>query len=184
MATIFIIHGVEGHPEENWFPWLKAELKKRGNKVIVPQFPTPEGQTLENWLAVLKKYEADLTSDTILVGHSLGGCFILNVLECYSVKAAFLVAPVFGVLGNPFDESMKTFAQRNFDWPTLLANCPHFEIFHSDNDPYIKLERAEELGKHLNTSVTLIPGAGHFNASSGYSKFELLFEKIQGEIKS
>ena len=146
--------------------------------MIVPQFPTPEGQTLENWLATLKNYEADLTSDTILVGHSLGGSFILNVLERYPVKAAFLVACVFGVLGNTFDEGMKTFAQHEFDWTTILANCRHFEIFHSDNDPYIKLEKAEELAEHLKTEVTLVPGAGHFNASSGFTKFDLLLEKI------
>ena len=179
MATVFIIHGVEGHPEENWFPWLKAELEKRGNKVIVPQFPTPEGQTLENWLATLKTYEADLGSDTILVGHSLGGAFALNVLEHYPARAAFLVACVFGPVFEAFDEGMKTFAQRDFNWPAILANCPHFEIFHSDNDPYIKLEVAEKLSRHLNTPVTLVPGAGHFNASSGFTKFDLLLEKLE-----
>lgn len=178
MSTIFIIHGVEGHPEENWFPWLKAELEKRGNKVIVPQFPTPEGQTLENWLTTLKNYEVDLTPDTILVGHSLGSSFILNVLERYQVGATFLVAPVYGILGNAFDEGMKTFAQRTFDWPTILANCAHFEIFHSDNDPYIPLAKAQKLSQQLNTSVTLVPGAGHFNTSAGYKEFPELLKQL------
>jgi hypothetical protein len=179
MSTIFIIHGVEGHPGENWFPWLKSELEKLGHKVIVPQFPTPEGQTLDNWLATLKNYEADLTPETILIGHSLGGCFILNILEHTRVKAAYLVAPVFGILGNSFDKGMKTFAQHEFNWPTILKNCPHFEIFHSDNDPYIKLEKAQDLGRHLNTPVTLIPSGGHFNQSAGFTKFEKLLEKIK-----
>jgi len=178
MSTIFIIHGVGGNPEENWFPWLKAELEKLGNKVIVPQFPTPEGQTLGNWLATLKNYEADLTPESILIGHSLGGCFILNLLERYPARAAFLVAPVFGILGNAFDEGMKTFAQREFNWPTILANCSHFEIFHSDNDPYVPLTKAEDLSKHLNTPVTLVPGGGHLNQSAGYTKFRELLERI------
>lgn len=178
MSTIFIIHGVEGHPQENWFPWLKAELEKCGHKILVPQFPTPEGQTLENWLATLKHYEADITPETILVGHSLGGAFALNIAERYAIRATFLVASVFGPVFEAFDEGMKTFAQRDFNWPLILKNCPHFEIFQSDNDPYIKLEVAKNLSGHLNTPVTLIPGAGHFNQSSGYKEFPLLLERI------
>lgn len=138
------------------------------------------GNPQENWLATLKNYAADLTPETILIGHSLGGSFILNILEHTPVKAAYLVAPVFGILGNAFDEGMKTFAQHEFNWQAILANCPHFEIFHSDNDPYIKLTRAEELAQHLNTSVTLIPGGGHLNQSAGFTKFEELLERIQG----
>lgn len=178
MSTIFIIHGVGGHPGENWFPWLHDKLQEHGHKVIVPQFPTPEGQTLENWLAILKNYANDLTHESILIGHSLGGAFILNVLEHYSIHAAFLVAPVFGILNNDFDDGMRTFTQREFDWPTILDNCPHFEIFHSENDPYVPLLRTTELSRHLNTPITLISGGGHLNASAGFTKFELLLEKI------
>ena len=49
MNTIFLIHGAYGNPNENWFPWLKKQLENKRNKVIIPTFPTPEGQTLENW---------------------------------------------------------------------------------------------------------------------------------------
>lgn len=179
MSTIFIIHGVGGNPEENWFPWLKAELEKRGNRVIVPQFPTPEGQTLENWLTTLKTYEAELSSETIFVGHSLGGCFVLNLLELYPAKAAFLVAPVFGKVENIFAPTMKSFYEYNFNWELLKNNCHHFEIFHSENDPYLKLEETEKLAKALDTPLTLIPGAGHFNAKAGYTTFEQLLERIR-----
>ncbi|MBU1951513.1 hypothetical protein KJ733_01220 [Patescibacteria group bacterium] len=46
MANIFIFHGVDGHPGENWFPWLKKKLESYGQKVFVPKFPTPENQEL------------------------------------------------------------------------------------------------------------------------------------------
>lgn len=50
----FIFHGAGGHPEENWFPWLKRELEAKGLEVFVPKFPTPEGEGLEAWLKVLE----------------------------------------------------------------------------------------------------------------------------------
>ena len=53
--SIFIFHGVGGSPQENWFPRLARELTKLGQEVIVPQFHTPEGQTLRDWLKVLER---------------------------------------------------------------------------------------------------------------------------------
>ena len=41
MKNVIIIHGTEGYPEENWFPWLKKNLEERGYNVTVPQFPSP-----------------------------------------------------------------------------------------------------------------------------------------------
>jgi len=49
MKKILLIYGAGGNPQENWFPWLKEELKKEGHAVMIPQFPnTPEAQTVEN----------------------------------------------------------------------------------------------------------------------------------------
>ena len=92
MTNVFIIHGAYGHPNENWFPWLKSELEKLGCKVFVPKFPTPENQSLENWLKVFKDYKQYLNENSIVVGHSLGPAFLLNILENLDkpIKAAFL----------------------------------------------------------------------------------------------
>jgi len=179
MSTVFIIHGVGGYPKENWFPWLKQVLEKLGTKVIVPQFPTPENQTLSSWLQVFEEYKEEITPETIVVGHSLGVPFLLNVIEEHPVKAAFFVAGFVGKIGIEFDESMQTFAQKSFDWEKIKSHCKHFFIFQSDNDPYIKLEKAQELANHLRTDITLIKGAGHFNSASGYVKFDILLEKLK-----
>ena len=104
MTNIIIVHGTYGSPEKNWFPWLKTELEKQGCKVYVPEFPTPENQSLDNWLNVFKDYEKFLTKDTIVVGHSLGPVFLLNVLEKASankqIKGAFFVAGFLGLINN------------------------------------------------------------------------------------
>ncbi|MFC1655363.1 RBBP9/YdeN family alpha/beta hydrolase [Patescibacteria group bacterium] len=179
MPTTFIFHGVGGSPQENWFPWLKEQLEDLDQQVIIPQFPTPEGQTLENWLNVLDQYKEDINEDAILIGHSLGVPFALNVLERYKVKAAFLVSGFYGKADNQFDPGMVTFAQREFDWEKIKSNCEYFYVFHSDNDPYIKLEKAEKLAEKLEIDVTLVPGAGHINQSSGYTEFDILLSKIK-----
>ena len=56
MNNYFIIHGSVGKPFENWFPWLEETLTSQGKQVIVPQFPSPEGQSYENWSAILEVY--------------------------------------------------------------------------------------------------------------------------------
>jgi len=178
MSTIFIFHGVGGTPQENWFPWLARELTKLKQEVIVPQFPTPEGQTLQSWLKTLDSYNDKLDGEAILVGHSLGVPFALNIIERQPVKAAFLVAGFTGVAGNVFDEGMKTFAQREFDWDKIKKNCKRFFVFHSDNDAYVSLRKGEELARNLGVEVTLVPGGGHLNEGAGYFEFPLLFKKI------
>jgi predicted alpha/beta hydrolase family esterase len=178
MANVFIFHGVGGFPEENWFPWLKNKLESLGHRVFVPQFPTPENQSLESWLKVLEQYDNYLTNDAILIGHSLGAPFALNVIEQKPVKAAFLVSGFVGKAENEFDKGMKTFAQRDFNWTQIKSNCKFFKIYHADNDPYLSLDKAERISKNLGVEITIVKGAGHFNSSSGYNTFDLLFEEI------
>ncbi len=100
-TNVIIIHGTGGHPQENWLPWLKNELEKLGYTVDIPQFPTPENQTLETWFEVFdrEEYNDKFTENTILVAHSLGGAFALRILEKYQVriKAAFFIGTPIGI---------------------------------------------------------------------------------------
>ncbi|MBS3122895.1 alpha/beta hydrolase [Candidatus Woesearchaeota archaeon] len=181
MTNAFIFHGTAGYPEENWFPWLKERLEALNYRVFVPQFPTPENQSLENWFKVFEKYKKYYTSDTILIGHSLGGAFLLRVLEKYNIKikAAYIIAAPIGVLPIKNYDGDKLFIKHPFDWEKIKSHAGKFFVFHSDNDPYVCLENGEKLAKHLKTELTFIPNAGHFNAKTGYLKFDLLLDKIK-----
>ena len=81
MSSVFIIHGTDGHPKENWFPWLKQKIESSEHTVFVPQFPTPEGQSFEAWQQVLMEYEKEINEQTIFIAHSLGCIFLLRLLE-------------------------------------------------------------------------------------------------------
>ncbi len=176
-----IFHGSYGSPEENWIPWLKRELEKLRWEVFAPKFPTPEGQSLENWLKVFKKYEKKLDSHTILIGHSLAPAFILRILELSEkpVHSCYLVSGWIGNLGLPeFDQINRTFVEREFDWKKIKSRCGRFVVFASNNDPYVPGEKTGELADALEAEFILVKGAGHFNAKAGYSNFPLLLKKL------
>ncbi|VVB98985.1 Serine hydrolase [uncultured archaeon] len=180
MPTFFIFHGTSGYPEENWFPWLKKELEELGHKVIVPQFPTPQNQSLESWFRVLDQYKAELSPDTILIGHSLGGTFLLRVLEKLRqpVRAVFIVSAPVGIMPIKNRVSDQPFILKRFNWEKIRKNACNFFVFHSDNDPYVGIGNGEETAKRLGVRLIFVPNAGHFNKAAGYTKFSLLLEKI------
>lgn len=183
MKNAFIFHGTEGYPEENWFPWLKKELEKKGYPVYVPHFPSPPKIPAEiaRWFDVLKDYEQHINEDTILIGHSLGGIFTLRLLEKLRrpVKAAIFVGTPIGVrpiLNYNRDSSFSGFS---FDWKSISGKARHFLVFQSNDDPYVSLGNGEQLAKNLNTILNFVPNAGHFNTKAGYTKFDLLLEKLK-----
>src|SRR3989338_3239723 len=152
MKYAIIFHGTAGNADENWFPWLKKELRKYNYEVIVPQFPTPKNQTPENWLKVFEEYENKkyLNEDAILIGHSLGGGFLLWVLEKIGtkinsdvnhksnnkVKAVFFVAASIGVKPIKYYETDKPFVEKEFDWQKIRGAAKKFFVFHSMDDPF------------------------------------------------
>lgn len=179
----YIIHGAYGNPTENWIPWLKTELEKLGYEVLTPTFPTPESQSLENWNMVFETHIKELDENTILIGHSLGCPFILNVLQIINTKvnAIFLVAGFHTLLNHPIDEINKTFVEDGFNWEKIKNNCNKIYMLSGDNDPYIKIEISNELAKKLNANYKIIENGGHLNETAGYTKFEVLLETIKNE---
>jgi predicted alpha/beta hydrolase family esterase len=171
-SKVFIFHGTGGNPNENWFPWLKEKLEKKGNRVIIPQFPEPERPLLDNWLQTLDSHKSEIDQNTVLIGHSLGGLFLLRVLERLNkpVKAVFFVGAPVGVKPIKFYEGDERFSPGfSFDWRKIRSSANQFTVFHSDNDPYISLGNGQKLARELGVDLTFIPNAGHFNTSSGYT---------------
>ena len=179
--SVFIFHGTGGYPEENWFPWLKEKLEAKGLRVFVPQFPTPEGQSLGAWFGVLEGYKQYINEDTILIGHSLGCMFTLRILEKlpHKVRGVFLVAGMVGIKPILNYTSDYNFGGFDFDWGKIKNKSENFIVFHSDNDPYVGLENGKELAKNLGIELSFIPNAGHFNKKAGYTKFEELWDKLE-----
>ena len=176
----FIIHGTGGEPDGNWFSWLKAELEKLGHEVFVPDFPGMEEQSLETWRKTFDDYRDKLTDDTVFVAHSVGPAFVLNLLEQdVEARACFFVSGFTGLLGNKFDEPNHTITDREFDFERIKKNCGYFKMYHSPDDPYVPMDKAEKLAENLDAELEVIEEGGHLNEPSGYTEFPKLLEDIR-----
>ncbi len=181
---VLIIHGAYGHPGENWIPWLSTKLQEQGHQVIVPHFPTPEGQTLNSWIEVVEEHFEALNfgRDMVVVGHSIGGAFALRLAERALVpfRGTFIISGFVGALHRPeFDTLNESFFESTFDWERIIQFAGQISLFYSTNDPYLSQSKASELAQWLRITPLVVENAGHFNEAAGYRTFPLLLQEIQ-----
>ncbi len=179
MTTTIIFHGTNGHSGENWFPWLKTQLKEKGHDVYVPTLPTPEGQSVDWWLAAVEKQLPEFSpdDDITLIGHSCGATFLLHYLEQMSIKArqSIFVSPVMDIINiEEYDELNSSFIDHDFDWNVIKERAGDVAVLHGDNDPYVPIAQAHSLSANLGVETTVIENGGHLNAESGYTEFPFL----------
>ncbi|AUG52727.1 RBBP9/YdeN family alpha/beta hydrolase [Thalassospira marina] len=182
-VRVIVLHGAHGGPDTNWFPWLHAELENRGIEVIRPTFPTPEGQSLSAWMTVYDETIKSLPEKpTILVGHSLGSAMTLRVVEQATKPfvGTFITSAFVGALGLPdYDPINQSFFDDPFDWAGICARkgAAHGS-WAGDDDPYVPLERSQQVADLLQTSLEVIPGGGHLNRETGFNAFPQVRDAI------
>ncbi len=176
---VFIIHGWEGTPKANWFPWLKIELEDRGFKVQVPAMPHTKKPKLAEWLSYLQKTVGQPDENTYFVGHSLGVITILRFLESlpYSqkVSGAVLVAGFPEPIGY---KELNSFFADFVDYHKIKNSVNKLVAIHSDNDPYVPLENGEILRDKLGAKLIVISMAGHFNKDDGFTELPAALESL------
>jgi len=182
MKNIFLIHGYGGNGKENWFPWLKEKLEKNNYNVIVPVFPTPEGQSLESWKKIFEKYKKYVNEDTEYVGHSAGCLLIMKLMENIKAKNIYLASIFDRALHiegyADIDEKNSSFYDNGIGYEKIRKNCKSIKTYLSKNDPYIPFEHQMEVSNSLNAKKTIFDNAGHFNEAAGCLEFEKLLNDI------
>ncbi|OGI27982.1 MAG: hypothetical protein A2359_02140 [Candidatus Moranbacteria bacterium RIFOXYB1_FULL_43_19] len=176
---VFIIHGWEGTPDSNWFPWLASELEKKRFEIFVPQMPNADFPKMGEWVSHMQKVIGKPDENTYLVGHSLGVTAILRYLESLAggkkVGGAILVAGVAKSIGI---EELENFFETSFDYKKIKRAVKHFIVINSDNDPYVPMEHGEILREKLEAKLIIVTDGEHLNAGNGYFEFPLVFGEI------
>lgn len=173
-----LLHGTDGHPRENWFPWARARLESLGVVVDIPALPTPDGHSLANWTSALLA-QTDRREYDLCVSHSLGTAFALRLLQSRTVRIGTFVS-VAGCIGpthiQRFDTLNETFVSPPFNWRLIREAVKTAVIVYSADDPYIDSAQSESLVRELDGMPVVLKNAGHINAAAGYCQLDVLDE--------
>ncbi|MDO8523005.1 MAG: alpha/beta hydrolase [bacterium] len=187
---VFIIHGWGGSPQNNWFPWLKNELEKKGFLVIVPSMPHPENPTIEGWVGHLSTVVGEPDENTYFIGHSIGCQTILRYVEQLQkpIGGVVCVAGFFRLLHLETKEEKeiaKPWLEVPMNYEKIKLNANKIIAIFSDDDQDVDLGDKELFEKRLDAKTIVEHKKGHFSDDAGVkelpSVLNALFE-IAGEI--
>ena len=180
MPKAFLFHGTGGHSKENWFPWMQSKLEERGYTLVIPDFPDANNPHPENWYPVIDDLIDHVSSDSIVIGHSLGGAVALRFLERINttIHIAAFISATLGIPPIKYIEGDNPFLEGGFDWNAIRSHSKHCIVFHSDDDPYVCMANGQKAAEQLSVELSFVPNAGHFNAAAGFLEFPQLLEKI------
>ena len=164
--------------ENHWFSWLKRQLIVRDIHAVSIETPFPFRPRYDEWKTEFERF--DISPETILVGHSCGGGFLVRYLsenKQIKVGRVALVAPWI----NPFNYEVSDTADFfNFDIdPDFPNRTAGVSMFISTNDEPSVVKTAEILENSVNgIDVRRYIDKGHFCKNDlGTVEFpELLYE--------
>lgn len=177
MKNVVILHGTSETKDSFWYPWLTAELEKKGYHVSLPALPDADDPDIQKWLPAA--LQETYTDETILIGHSAGCPLLLAVLEQLStpISQAIFVAAYFEAV-NPITKILQPF----YAWDKIRSNAKDRIIINSDNDPWHCDEvQARKLFEHIGGTMILRSGEGHMGSdmyNQPYREFSFLLNLL------
>lgn len=165
----------------HWFPWLSKQLMIRDIHTVALEMPKSYYPQYDVWKKELERF--DINENTILIGHSCGGGFLVRRLSENDVRVGkvILVAPWLGVFsGDDLDKD--TFDASFFDFEidtNLVKKTNELTIFHSTNDMQEIADSVAILKEKLSDFRYIeLENKGHFTRSGlGREEFPKLLEE-------
>ncbi|MDR1337561.1 MAG: hypothetical protein LBJ73_00855 [Rickettsiales bacterium] len=189
MKNAIIIHGILETREElfdspvsasnfSWLPGVQRQLVQRGILTQTPEMPTPymPDVDFDGWVAVFEQF--NIGRDTLLIGHSAGGGFLLKYLSLnpqINPGRLILVAPWLDI-----DAEHPTFFQ-NFDLDIdLPKRINRIDVLYSTDDMNIIIKSIDKIKKVYGNRINYheFSDRGHFDEIDTGKDFPELLDVI------
>lgn len=169
MKNAILIHGTcdseeyfnDEYPSlsnSHWFPWLQKQLLIKGVYAQTPEMPDAFMPDYNKWKKEFERF--DVNENTVLVGHSCGGGFLLRWLTENKVKIDKLI------LVAPWLDPNRSKTTDYFDFEidqNLNSRVNKIHIFVSENDDGDVLRSVEMIEKSLlGAELHKYKDMGHF----------------------
>ncbi|MCX6755079.1 MAG: alpha/beta hydrolase [Candidatus Nomurabacteria bacterium] len=186
MKTAVIIHGLPEKEEFysltrpassncHWLPWIQKQLLLKDILAQTPEMPVAYNPEYNAWKEMLERFPLD--EETILIGHSCGGGFIVRYLSENNVKVGKVV------LVAPWIDPDKFLKTGMFDFnidENIVSKTKGVTIFSSTDDMQEVQDSIKTLKEKIKgIKVVEFEKKGHFSYSDIGLEFpELLTEAI------
>jgi len=172
MKNALIIHGCCDKEEyysdvypsltnSHWFPWLQKQLLVKNIFTQTPEMPEAFNPDYKKWKAEFERF--DVNKESVLVGHSCGGGFLLRWLSenKISIEKLILVAPFLNP--NKKERYGDGFLDFKID-PEIIERTNSIEVLLSDNEDVDGVKESVDTIMKTFPSATLhqFKNMGHF----------------------
>lgn len=151
---------------DHWFPWLTKKLMLADIHTVSLEMPNGYYPEYDVWKRELERFDID--ENTILVGHSCGGGFLVRWLSegDRRVGKVVLVAPWLGYGANSYGDFDENFFDFRMD-RSIASRAESLEILYStDDEPSIQKSVQDILEGIDDVRIHEFSDKGHFVMSS------------------
>ncbi len=185
MKTAIIIHGMPNREEYydtgrpassncHWIPWIQKQLLLKDIVAQTPEMPVPYNPEYNAWKEMFERFP--INEETILIGHSCGGGFIVRYLSENNVRVGKVV------LVAPWLDPEKFLNTGMFDFSIdsdIVSKTSGITIFNSDDDAKIVQDSIKIIKEKIkDIKIVEFKDYGHFCYSDmGTIEFPELLEE-------
>jgi uncharacterized protein len=180
LKIIFLHGNGNSSPQDNWFPYAKAEFEKMGLTVVAEQLPDADLARSSFWLPFLKDIlKAD--ENSVLIGHSSGAVASMRFAEQHKVLGSVLIGAMHTDLGIE-KERLSGYYEKPWKWDQIKNNQQWILQFASTDDPWIPIEEPRHIHTHLQTEYFEFNDQGHFGGDYHKQAFPELIDAVKKKI--